>query len=105
MSLLHALFSVYPTPPPTFLTVCGVTGCGKRRAGSEEGHLVLLGFWVWEREKGCRSGVYVVVAVLVCLVMAGVNEHDNTLQRYCHVHSSQTRQDTASSVFEVVLEM
>jgi hypothetical protein len=27
MSLLHPLLSVYPTPPPTCLTVCGVTGC------------------------------------------------------------------------------
>jgi hypothetical protein len=47
----------------------------------------------------------VVVAVLLCLVLSGVNEHDNTLQRYCHVHSSQTRQETASSVFEAVLEI
>ncbi len=33
----------------------------------------------------------VVLAVLLCLVLSGVNEHDNTLQRYCHVHSLQTR--------------
>jgi hypothetical protein len=62
---------------------------------------------VWEEERGRRYGygVSVVVAVFVCLVLSGLNEHDNTLQRYCHVHSSQTRQDTASSVFEAVLEM
>jgi hypothetical protein len=68
-------------------------------------HSCLWGHWVWEREKGCRSGVSVVVAVLVCLVLSGVNEYDNTLQRYCHVHSSQTRKDTASSVFDAVLEI
>ena len=45
------------------------------------------------------------VAVLVCLVLSGVNEYDNTLQRYYHVHSSQTRQGTPSGVFEVVLRM
>ena len=57
------------------------------------------GGWGWW-SKAC-----VAVAVLVCLVLSGVNEHDNTLQRYYHVHSSQTRQDTPRSVFEVVLQM
>ena len=89
MNLTHLLTSGYQDMclSQTFLYTC------------------LWGHWVWEREKGCRSGVSVVVAVLVCLVMSGVNEHDNTLQRYIHVHSSQTRQDTASSVFEAVLDM
>ncbi len=47
----------------------------------------------------------VAVAVLVWLVLSGVNEHDNTFQRYYHFHSSQTSLDTPSSVFEAVLEM
>ena len=42
------------------------------------------------------SKACVAVAFLLCLVLSGVNEHDNTVQRYCHVHSSQTRQDAAS---------
>ena len=31
---------------------------------------------------------------LVCLVLSALNENDNTLERYYHVHSLQTRQDT-----------
>ncbi len=32
---------------------------------------------------------------LVCLVLSGLNEHDNnTFERYYHAHSLQTRQDT-----------
>ena len=30
---------------------------------------------------------------LVCLVLSGLNEHDNTFERYYHVDSLQTRQD------------